>query len=603
VGRHEQRTRSGVLAPLRHRDFRLLMAAFAASAAGSWAYNVGLAVFVWDQTHSPAWVGAATIGRFVPSLLFGAYGGVLAERFERVRLMVSLDWLCAAWMCLLTVVAALEGPVLLAIFLAGMTSLTAMVYEPAVAAITPETVPESDLAAANTLRNTVDNVAIVAGPAIGGLLLLVGPVWLAFGVNALSFVWSALVVSRMRVRSRPVDVTEGGTAGPLHQMSVGFRAIASSTTATMLVAYSVVASFVYGVDTVQFVMLSDEKLGTGATGYGYLLAGLGVGGIAAAGLVNRLAARPRLGPVILAGMAVYCLPTLLFLVVDQPVAAFAIQAVRGAGTLVVDVLAITALQRSLPSDVLARVFGAFFTLVLLAISLGAFVTPPVISSAGLDASLWYAGAALPALCLLGLPWLRKMDAANLAQGAALEPRVAALARTGIFAEAPRPVLEQLARAATDVEVPAGTVVIREGDDADALYLLLDGEMAVAARGESGEEHELPAMGPGTAFGEIGLLERIPRTATVTSTTASTLLRIDGNAFLESLVDAPASTALLEGARNRLARTHPGRRSVVETPAPRHSAPPPDQALLDGGGDQPAVLGEQPAGDETPAARG
>ena len=94
-------------------------------------------------------------------------------------------------------------------------------------------------------------------------------------MNALSFVWSALVVSRMRVRSRPVDVTEGGQVGPLRQMTVGFRAIAASATATMLVAYSVIASFVYGVDTVQFVVLSEEQLGTGASGYGYLLAGLG----------------------------------------------------------------------------------------------------------------------------------------------------------------------------------------------------------------------------------------------------------------------------------------------------------------------------------------
>ena len=84
-------------------------------------------------------------------------------------------------------------------------------------------------------------------------------------------------------------------------MAVGFRAIAASATATMLVAYSVIASFVYGVDTVQFVVLSEERLGTGASGYGYLLAGLGVGGVAAAGLVNRLAALPRLGTVILAG--------------------------------------------------------------------------------------------------------------------------------------------------------------------------------------------------------------------------------------------------------------------------------------------------------------
>jgi hypothetical protein len=96
------------------------------------------------------------------------------------------------------------------------------------------------------------------------------------------------------------------------------------------------------------------------------------------------------------------LPTLLFLVVSAPPAAFAIEAVRGAGTLIVDVLAITAMQRSLPSDVLARVFGAYFTLVLAAISLGALVTPQVIASAGLDASLWLAGlASRPCACSAG----------------------------------------------------------------------------------------------------------------------------------------------------------------------------------------------------------
>ena len=276
MSRRVRSRKAGVLAPLRHRDFRLLMVSFAASAAGSWAYNVALAVFIFEQTDSLAWVGAATIGRFVPSLLFGAYGGVLAERFERVRLMASLDWLSTGLMAVLTVVAALEGSPVLAIVLAGLTSLNGVVYEPAVAAMTPETVPESDLAAANTLRNTVDNVAIVAGPALGAVLLLVGPPAVAFGVNAASFLFSGLVVMRLRVRSRPVDVTAGGRSGPLRQMAVGFRAIASSTTATMLVAYSVVASFVYGVDTVQFVVLSDERLGTGVTGYGYLLAGLGV---------------------------------------------------------------------------------------------------------------------------------------------------------------------------------------------------------------------------------------------------------------------------------------------------------------------------------------
>src|SRR4029079_5143274 len=119
--------------------------------------------------------------------------------FERVQLMAGFDWLSTFWMAVLTGVAGPEGPVLRAIVRAGLTSITGTVYEPAVAAITPQTVPETDLAAANTLRNMGDNIAIVAGPAIGGVLLLIGPPTLTFAANAASFAFSAFVVSRMKV--------------------------------------------------------------------------------------------------------------------------------------------------------------------------------------------------------------------------------------------------------------------------------------------------------------------------------------------------------------------------------------------------------------------
>jgi predicted MFS family arabinose efflux permease len=546
----------GLLTALRHRDFRLLIVAFAVSAAGSWAYNVGLAVFVWEQTHSPTWVAAATIGRFVPSLVFGAYGGVLADRFERVRVMITLDLICTALMVGLTVVAAVDGPVLLAIIVASANSVTGTMYQPAVAAITPQLVPEKDLAAANTIRNTVENMAIIAGPSLGALLLLTGSVSVAFGVNALTFLWSALVVWRMKARSKPVDVTEGGTAGPLRQMLVGAQAIFSSVTAGLLVAYSVAASFVYGVDTVQFVVLSDQRLGTGPEGFGYLLAGLGVGGVAAAGLVNRISAWPRLGTAILTGMAIYCLPTLLFLTLDQPVEAFFIQVVRGGGTLIVDVLAITALQRAMPEEKLARVFGAYFTFVLLAISIGAAVTPQVLSHTSLDTTLWLAGLAIPAACLLGWPWLRHMDNANVLHLAEIAPRIAILQRAAIMAEGSRAVLERVASNATQIEVAAGQPVVTQGEEADAFYVIEEGAMAVTSHGEGDAEQEYPPLSVGDYFGEIGLMERIPRTATVTATAPSKLLRIDGDEFLEAVNSSNGMPSLLEGARTRLTRTHP-----------------------------------------------
>lgn len=544
----------GLLPVLRNRDFRLLMTAFTVSFAGSWAYNVALMGYVWEKTHSPLWLGAVTMGRFIPSLLLGAYGGVLADRFERVRLMISVDLVSAVMMAALTALALLDGSPLLAIVIAGICSVVGTTYEPATAALTPHTVPERQLAAANTIRNTIDNIAIIVGPAIGGLILLFGSPALVFGINGLTFLASAWLTRRLRVRSQPHDVTEGGRSGPLKQMMVGVRAIVGSRTALVLCSFSVIASFVYGVDTVQLMMLSDERFGTGSDGFGYLLAALGVGGIAAAGLANRISAWPRLGPAILVGMAVYCLPTLLFLRVDQPVAAFFIVAVRGMGTIIVDVLAVTALQRSLPDDKLGRVFGAFFTFVLAAISLGAFVTPLVIQAVSLDGSLWMAGLVLPVLCLLGWPALHRMDDANHAKVTALEPRILVLQRAAILAEASRSVLERLASGAEEVTVPAGGVVVTEGERADAFYVIESGSMAVRSRGADQVETELPPMSAGQYFGEIGLLGRIPRTATVTASEPSTLLKITGEDFLEAVTTSAASGSMLEGARTRLART-------------------------------------------------
>src|SRR4051812_37655363 len=425
----------GITAALRHRDFRLLMTGYAAALTGGWAYNVGLAVWIFSETGSAAWLGVATICRFVPSLLFSAYAGVLAERFERVRLMALLDLAAAAFMILLAIETALGAPVQLVIATGAISATVGTIYEPAAASVTPQVVGERDLAAANALRELIDNSAVIVGPALGAVIVLLGPPSVAIGVNAIAFLVSAVAVSRMRTRSEPVDVTEGGTAGPFRQMLVGVRALTTSSTAIVLVAYSLLATSVYGFDTVQFVVLSRDVLGTGPDGYGYLLMGMGIGGVLAAPVVVRLERTPRLSLVILGGMAAYCLPTLAFLVVDNPAAASALQVVRGAGTIVVDVLAITALQRSLPSDVLARVFGAFNALFLSAVVVGAAVAPVVIDGWGLRASIWVASVGVLGVALLGWPWLARMDRELTARRDELAGAVRLLAACDIHASA------------------------------------------------------------------------------------------------------------------------------------------------------------------------
>jgi len=292
---------------LRKRDFRLLMGALTQSAMGDWAYNVALVVYVYEQTHSAAWLSAATLGRMIPRLLVSPYGGVLAERFERIHVMISADLIRLVLMGSLTVVAASDGPAWLAIIFAAGCSVAACVYDPATAAITPQMLGEEDLAAGNALTELINNIAIIAGPAVGAIVLALGETYVVFAIDTVTFAISALLLTRIKTRSTPTDVTRDG--GPFRQMTVGIKAIVSSPTAMLLTSFPIVTTFLYGVDSVLFVFLSKDKLGTGADGYGYLLVALGVGGVVASVFVNRLAAMSKLSLVLAVGMVFYAAPT------------------------------------------------------------------------------------------------------------------------------------------------------------------------------------------------------------------------------------------------------------------------------------------------------
>src|SRR3954451_19717387 len=440
---------TGYRSALRHRDLRLLFGGLVISATGSWAYNVALLAYVYDRTHSLGWVAGAGLARFLPALLLSPYGGVVADRFERVRVMVSSDGLSMACQAAMAAVAAAGGAPALIIALGALTSVAGVAYLPAVAATIPELAGEDDLAAANALNSTIDELVVILGPAVGAGLLAASSPAVVFGLNAATFALSALIVARMSVRSTPVDVSEAGEAGPLAQMLVGFRTIVQTPAARVPVALCALVSFVYGTDTVLFVGVSDQRLGTGPDGFGYLMAGLGLGGIAMAATVNKLAGSARLALVITAGAALYCLPTALMTVIHSPVAAFVVQILRGAATLIVDVLAVIALQRAVASDRLARVFGVFWALVMAAIALGTLITPAIVSALWLNGALLVMAFVPAALSLFVYPALPNLHRATQARVAELGPRMDVLERLGIFAAAPHAVLERLAAASTE----------------------------------------------------------------------------------------------------------------------------------------------------------
>ncbi len=545
---------------LEHRDLRLLLGGLAVSATGNWAYKVGLLAFVFDRTHSLTWVAAATLARYIPSLLLGIYGGVIAERVQRIRLMAWSDRLCALWQAGLAITVATHGPVLLALVLAALTSASNVVYSPAVAAAIPSLVGEDDLVAANAMKGTIDSLVVIAGPAIGTALLLLGRPGLVFGVNAASFLVSAAIVSRIGVRSRTVDVRAGGAAGPLRQMAVGMRTIFGLRAAQTAVAFFALGSFVYGTDPVLLVGVSAHKLGTGSDGFGYLFAALGVGGVAMTPVVNRLAGSRGLAPIMICGLAGYTLPTALLTAIHSVSIAFALEVVRGASTLVVDVLAVTALQRAVPTARLARAFGVFFVFAVAGNILGTVVAPEVVRAFGFDAALLSMAFVPFAIGLLGYPALMAIDRDTASRAAALAPNVALLEQLGMFATASRPMLERLAGQGVSASFDAGEAIVRQGDPADALYILSEGEVEVRSRGETdAPEHHLRNLEAPAYFGEIGVLAAIPRTATIITTTRCRCLRIEGADLLDALETATISSAVLQDAYAHLVRTHPSLR--------------------------------------------
>jgi CRP-like cAMP-binding protein/predicted MFS family arabinose efflux permease len=558
---------------LRNRDFRMLSAALVQSAMGDWAYNVALIVYIYEQTHSAAWVAAGTLGRMIPGFCISPYSGVIAERFERIRLMITADALRFGLMVILAIVMFTDSPAWLAITVAGISAMIGSVYMPATNAMTPQLLGEEDLAAGNALLEVINNVAIIAGPAVGAIVLALGEPGFVVALDSVTFLISMALLSRVRARSVPTDVTSDG--GPLKQMSVGFKAIGSSMTAVVLTGFTVATTFLYGVDTVLFVFLSENKLGTGAEGYGYLLVGLGVGGVLAATFVNRLAAMPRLSVVLAVGMVAYAAPTLLLVWVHEPSAAFVVEVVRGVATLVVDVLAMTALQRSLPPELISRVFGVFWAVVIGGLSLGALVAPFILNAFGLNATLWLDALVIPAVVVLIYPKLASLDRIASVGAELIAPRVTALQALDIFGAAPRPALERIARSIEEIGLEPGTTLLREGETADALYVLVAGRVDVSAQGENGRKAQhIRFMSAPAYVGEIGLLEGIPRTATVTATEATKVWRVDGDTFLEALTSTPLSSSVVSNMTVRLKRTHPsknvtipGQREPAETEAP------------------------------------
>ena len=334
----------------------------------------------------------------------------------------------------------------------------------------------------------------------------------------------------------------------------------------LLIGLTMAATFIYGQEEVLYPLVSRSLLDTGAEGVGYLYAAIGVGGALAAGLANRAADYPRPALVLTAASLASAIPFAFLPLVDSPSIAYMLVAIEGGSFIFIDVLATTLMQRAVPEQVTARVFGILDSVTVLATVVGAAVAPLFLDAFGLKRTLWVAGGMLVGITLVCAPKLFSVDRATDRRRRELAPRVKSLARVDVFQGVPHQALEPLAAAMVSETVANGEVLMSEGDDAEDFYVIRSGSMEVLSSGEARVPTKVRDLGAGDYAGEIGLIEGIPRTATVRATSDSVVFRIDGQAFLDAVSCAPSvSSALSAGIAGRLARTHPSYKpKIAET---------------------------------------
>ena len=200
-------------------------------------------------------------------------------------------------------------------------------------------------------------------------------------------------------------------------------------------------------------------------------------------------------------------------------------ALIGVGNSLVDVNGFTVLQRVVPEEVMSRVFGAVESLLIAGMGLGALLMPLFIATTRPAPQGWpSSGSAVTAAALAGTVGLRRIDATMLAP-----PRLALVAGNEILAPLSEPVQEELTRSLIELDVPAGEVVVAEGDPGDRFYLIEKGTAEVIKGGVV-----FGRLGPGDAFGEIAFLRDVPRQATVRALEDLHLYALERDVFLDAV---------------------------------------------------------------------
>ncbi|NMO56275.1 MFS transporter [Actinoplanes sp. TBRC 11911] len=345
------------MSPLRNRIFRSLWIAVLASNVGTWMQTVGAQWLVVREPDAATWVSLVQVATMTPVLLLALPSGALADELDRRLLLLGVQVGLFATGAALAVLTWLDlmppGLLLFFTFLLGVgQALTLPTWQ----AVIPEVVARDELPAASALGAVNTNLARSAGPAVAGLIVAQVGSAAVFGLNALSYAVFAVALLRWR-RPRKTGPSHPERFGPA--VHAGEHYVRYSPVVTRLLARVVLfvlpGSVVWGL----LPLVAHQELGLGASGYGILLAALGVGAIIGALLMPRI--RRGLSPgklIVIAGL-IYGAALIVVAVVSSTAAVIVALVAAGLAWMTLVSRMNATLQLFLPNWVRARGFGIY----------------------------------------------------------------------------------------------------------------------------------------------------------------------------------------------------------------------------------------------------
>ncbi len=478
--------------------------------------------------------------------------GIAADRYDRRLILITTDLARGVIMFGLTALALVEGSILAIVILSLVAACFSAFFSPAIGSLIPNLVrDEQELGPANAAWSSLDNLAFIIGPAVAAILIGLGNIPIAFFLNGVTFLVVAAVLWRLPTverRAKPATVSEPGVPVP-EEAAPSFREAVRPAMRSLsgLGIINLVDGFVSGGLAVLTVVIAFEVLGTGDAGTGWLNAAIGLGGLLGALLAGPITMGRRLEVPLAVGGVTLGVGVILVGQSSVLLAALAAMAVATAGMLLLEVVATTIFQREVPDSIRGRGIGAMDTLTVSAYALGAFLAPVLAAALDPVVVLLAFGVLMVGATVIGTLLVGQSSAAKA------DPAADRFIGLSMFAGLAPASLEQAARHLERRRVPAGEVVVRQGDPADRFFFIVDGGFEVTqVKDPGGAPRFLRSLGPDDAFGEIGLLGRTPRTATVAASTDGTVLSLDGERFLALVGSGPGlSSRLLDVHRGAL----------------------------------------------------